>query len=229
MQNAPKSTQIQEVIKDQVQPIQVQVTGTLAVVFGLLIAVFIKDFLNPWIKRQTVKISFNRQQDQEIDQILTVLLTLTTADRVILTRFTNGIYTIDGASIKGCVVTHEVVQIGIEKVEGLINERISNYSSSIIKSFTHEPWRSRITSDIKDVAYRAFLEQLNVRFSINLFLTANDLPLGFLSFHWRSPNSRMDFEAVSQNEIRGYADSIISRLMSNQNVITKFINTLPKP
>lgn len=216
-------------ISEPLQALQTQIGSWLVLTSVALFAIASKEIIQPWIKKQSLKLSFNRQQDEEIEQILTILLDRTQADRVLLTRFTNGVYTIDGASIKGCTVTHEITQIGLTKVSGQVNARITNYSNIILKSFMIKGFGKRITEEIEDVSHRAFLEELHTKFSVNYFLAGNDLPLGFISFHWRSPNNRMDFESVSQNEIRPYADAIISKLLSNQSVWTKFItNSLEK-
>jgi len=228
MTNNKLIAQIQQPIAPAPAPIpaqsfQAELIGTLVLGFITVGLVTIKEFVTPWIKRQGLRLSYSRKQDEEIDQILITLLDRTCADRVVLTRFTNGTYTIDGASIKGCLITHEVEQVGFVRVSGYVNSRINSYSNIILKSFLKNGYIKRVTDDIVDTSYRAFLEELGVRFSINYFLAGNDLPLGFISFHYRSANSRMDFEAVSQNEIRRYADAIISKLLSNGNIWTKFL------
>jgi|GEM_PF-2811646 len=216
-------------IQSPSQLFQTEVIATVSLVVLTFCTVVVKEFISPWIKRQGLKLSFSREQDEAIDQILITLLDRTNADRVILTRFTNGTYTIDGASIKGCTVTHEVEQFGVARVSGYVNSVVSNYSNIILKSFLANGYSKRITDEITDISYRGFLESLGVRFSINYFLAGDDLPLGFITFHYRSPNSRMDFDSVSQEEIRRFADAIISKLLSNHNIWAKFAkNSLTK-
>ena len=206
------------------QSFQSELIGTIVVGLLTVVLVTAKEIVSPWLKRQGLRLSYTRKQDEEIEQILITLLDRTQSDRVVLTRFTNGTYTIDGASIKGCLVTHEVGQIGLQKISGYINSRIPSYANTILKSFLANGYTKRITDDIADTSYRAFMEELGVRFSINYFLAGDDLPLGFISFHYRSANSRMDFESVAQNEVRRYADAIISKLLSNRNIWTKFLS-----
>jgi hypothetical protein len=206
-----------------VQPFQTELISSITLFIATLCAIAVKEMIAPWLKTQRLKLSFDREQDQEIEQILITLLDRTSADRVILCRFTNGSYTIDGTSITGCTVTHEAEQFGLTEVSGLINSRIASYSTIIVRAFLEKSFIKVITDDIQNTSYRAFLEQLNIRFCANYFLAGQDLPLGFISFHWRSPNSRMDYEGISENEVRRYADSIISKLLSNQNVWAKVL------
>lgn len=207
-----------------VKPFEGQITAAF-----LLSIILIYNFtIEPWIKKQSYKISFSKKQDEDIEQILTELRVLTGCDRVLLSLFTNGTNTISGMSIKGCRTTHEVADIGLEKITGAVNVRIDPYSHFIFQSLVKTPFRKRIAQDIKDSSYRLFLTEVQAVYSINYFLSADDLPLGFITLHWRSLNSRMDFEAVSETEIGRFADAISSRLLSRQNLVSKLKTLIPK-
>ena len=204
-----------------IKPFEGQISQTMISVLAIAVVLIANNIVQPWVIRQSYRISFSKRQEKEIDQILIELRILTNCDRILLTLFTNGINTISGQSIKGCVVTHEITDIGVTQVGGIVNNRLNGYSHFILKSLTDTPFRKRIAEEIIDNSYRAFAEEIQAVLSVNYFLSANDLPLGFLSFHWRSSNNQMDFEAVSQEEIRKYADKITSRLISSQNLVSK--------
>jgi hypothetical protein len=221
-QIAPQGTRTEISVPSQwdtfIKPYEPLIAQTAVNGFVIFAVWILTRIVQPELKKAKYKLSATKRQEDDIEQILIELRLSTKCDRVLLSQFTNGEFAISEYSIKGCTITHEITDIGIEKVAGDINSRIKSYSHFILKSLIKNPCQKKIAEELDNGSYRQFLGEIQTVFLINYFLVSNDQPLGFLSFHWRSPKSFSDFESVTEKDIRKYADAITSRLLNTRDV-----------
>ena len=196
-----------------------------AISMGVFFAImfFYYGIIEPSLKRVSYKLTYSREQEHDIEQTLIELRALAKCERVILTQFTNGFYTMSEWSIKGCFITNEIVDSGVTKIAGVVNSQIGAYSHYILKSFDKEPFKKRVADEVDEESYRSFLESIQASFSINYFLAARDEPLGFISLHWksRSPETRLTFDTIAEKDIRRSADKIIFILLRRKGLAAK--------
>jgi len=232
LQQEPEPTKTEISVPSQwepfIKPYEPLIAQTAVNALAIIAALIIHRVVEPELKKAKYKLSSTKRQEDDIEQILIELRQLTKCDRILLSQFTNGEFAISGQSIKGCTITHEITDIGIEKVAGDINSRIRSYAHFILKSLTDNPFQKKIAEEVDSNSYRQFLGEIQAVYSINYFLVSNDQPLGFLSFHWRSLKSFSDFEAVTERDIRKYSDSITSRLLNVKNVWDSIKSVLGK-
>jgi hypothetical protein len=206
-----------------IKPFEGQISQTMINVLAIAGLLILREIIQPYFQRQAYKLSYSREQEHDIEQTLIELRGFAKCERVMLTQFTNGVFTMSEQSIKGCSITNEITDSGVTKVAGIINSQIMGYAHFILKSFDKESFKKRVADEVDEESYRSFLESIQASFSINYFLTARDEPLGFISLHWksRSPETKLIFDSISEKDIRRSADKIIFILLKRKGFAAK--------
>jgi hypothetical protein len=196
----------------------------LIALFGIAIAY--RQWIEPWIERRKLSLSYSREQEKKIDLLLEGIRLMSNADRVLLAETTNGKYTLSGRSLKDLVLTHQVTAGSIKRApDGGLLMQDQTCIRSLFESLSQSPFLKRKTAEIQNDYYRLYLEALDVHYVIYCFLEVEDIPLGFIAIHYCSENKWMDWDGAAAYEIKSFAAAITSTVYGGRQLLKK-INQL---
>jgi hypothetical protein len=202
--------------------------ANLPLIAIMLSAIVYRHILEPWWLRQKLTILKTEDQDKQIDQQLVEALTYSQADRILLVEATNGTYTNSRRSLKGLAITGQKTIDSIKNVNGdglLTQDQVC--IGQLFDSLEKNRFNKRLVAEIADDAYRLYLQNLDVYFVIYIYLSVEDLRLGFIALHYCSPSKWIDWDAADEWTIANQVTKITSIIYNNKLLMDK-MNSLAK-
>ena len=198
------------------------VASSSATMFLLLVSQYLwKTVFQPWGERQILRNSGTNTQDETISRELIQIIGTTNCDRALVVLFTNGEQTILGNPIRKCVPTQEETKRGITQVSNLLVSRSFTFGNLIMKALIDKPFQKRSSDEVSDVGTKGLYREIAADYIIEYLLREGDLPLGFISLHFREA-FKDDYDHVTEKTLEHAADIIISNLLKRNNLWANF-------
>lgn len=159
------------------------------------------------------KNNWKLEREIKIKDIITELLFILKADRVILSHFVNGEITASGMPLKKLKVTFEKTALGVTSARNELPVEISvtKILTQIEELKKANDWVFVVTRFLPEGLCRAYLSSLAVKSQAEKLLVKNDIPIAILTIQYIKDEVILDKEVFTNNsEIQ----DLLSRLLA---------------